>query len=157
MRTSLPPVHRTVALGAGLMLAAALLAGCGAAAPDPAPTATEGQQAVIYPEIREAVTAADPRVQDIGITDSQSGASRVLTVGVAISGVEPVTTASLTAILVAIRDNLPEGIDQVDLMIREDESNDVIDISAAVAGLPAGITPLYDGVLTMMRDDLDAL
>lgn len=119
---------------------------------------TEGQNAVMYPEIKSAIAAAEPRVTTSGITQSQSGAAQVMSVGVTISGDEPVTTASLTAMLIAIRETLPGGIDQVSLIVRDDSSKSrIVDISTAVAGLPAGVTPLYDGALTLMRQDLDKL
>ncbi len=113
---------------------------------------------MIYPEIREAIAAVDPRVQDVGITTSLSGAARVVTVGVALSGDEPVSTQTLISFLVAVRDGIPKNVDQVDLLVRDDtEKSRILDISAAVAGLPSDITVLYDGALTIMRADLDKL
>ena len=111
-----------------------------------------------YPEIRAAVQAAEPRVQRLGIRASKSGASNVLAVGVVLSGDEPVTTESLTAMLVAVRENLPSNTDQVNFLVRDDaENSHLVDISDAIDGLPDDVTVLYDGTMTIMRDDLDKL
>lgn len=163
MTGKIPLLHRRFAALACALAIAASATGC-AASTTPAPPLTpsmpitEGQNAVMYPEIKSAIAAAEPRVTTSGITQSQSGAAQVMSVGVTISGDEPVTTASLTAMLIAIREALPGGIDQVSLIVRDDSSKSrIVDISTAVAGLPAGVTPLYDGALTLMRQDLDKL
>lgn len=150
---------RAAALGVAVALAISVFSGCTATQPsDPTPTTAEGQQTVTYPELRAALPAAEPRVQDVGIVESLSGTSNVMTVGVEISGDDPVTTASLTAMLVAVREDLPEVIDQLDFIVRDDaENSHIIDFSDAVAGLPDDVTVLYDGALTIIRADLDKL
>lgn len=150
---------RAAALGVAVALAISVFSGCTATQPsDPTPTTAEGQQTVTYPELRAALPAAEPRVQDVGIVESLSSTSNVMTVGVEISGDDPVTTASLTAMLVAVREDLPEVIDQLDFIVRDDaENSHIIDFSDAVAGLPDDVTVLYDGALTIIRADLDKL
>lgn len=164
MHRSTPRTQRIATLGAAATLALVALSGCTATAPaQPTPTSsstsTEGQQTVAYPEMRTAVEAADPRVQNVSVLESRSGAARVLTVGVRFSGDAAVSTETLTSVLLAIRANLPDEIDQVDLVARDDsEQNHLIDISTAVAGLPDDVTVLGDGAgLTIMRADLDKL
>lgn len=154
-----PRAPRTAASVLAATLALTALTGCTTTSPtEPTTSASEGQQTVTYPEISDAVRAADPRVQNVSVLESQSGAARVLTVGVRFGGDEPVTTETLTAVLVAIRENLPGDIDQVDLVARDNgEPSRLIDISDAVAGLPEDVTVLYDGALTIMRADLDKL
>lgn len=154
-----PPRRAPRAVLLGLILVCAPLVACAPAGPvEPTPVTTEGQQTVTFPEMRAAVMAAEPRVQDTGIVENQSGAARVLTVAVVVSGDDPVTTDSLTAMLTAVRDTLPDEVDQVTFLARDDtEASHILDISVAVDGLPDALTPLYDGALTLMRGDLDAL
>jgi len=150
---------RAAATVVAAALAVAAVSGCTASTPnEPTSTTAEGQQTVTYPEIRAAVQAAEPRVQRLGIVASKSGASNVLAVGVVLSGDEPVTTTSLTAMLVAVRGNLPANIDQVNFLARDDaENSHLIDISDAIDGLPDDVTVPYDGTMTIMRGDLDKL
>lgn len=160
-RTNTPRRARSV-LGASisLVVVGATMSGCAVlpASQDMGGTSVSPAPAVMYPEIKDAVTASDSRVQSVGVTQSLSGAAEVLTVGVRISGDDPVTTQMLEGILIAIRDSMPTSFDQVDLIIRDTtDKQRVIDISDAVAGLPSMITVLYDGTLTVTRADLDML
>lgn len=140
------------------MLAITAFSGCTTTSTEPTSSPSEGQHAVTYPEINDAVRAADPRVQNVSVLESQSGASRVLTVGVRFGGDEPVTSETLTAVLIAIRESLPDEIDQVDLIPRDNgDPSQLIDVTDAVDGLPGDVTVLYDGALTIMRADLDKL
>lgn len=68
--------------------------------PPPVSPSDESESAMTYPEIRAALSAAESRVVDTGVLASQSGASRVLTVGVVVTGGEPISTESLSAMLV---------------------------------------------------------
>lgn len=163
MHRPTPRTAQVAALGAATALALGALgalSGC-AATPDtaPTPTSTEGQQIVASPEISAAVQAADPRVQNVSTLESRSGAAHVVTVGVRFSGDEPISTETLTAVLVAVGENLPDDVDQVDLVARDDsEPSRLVDVSSAVAGLPQDVTVLGGGAeVTIMRADLDKL
>ncbi|WP_229935168.1 hypothetical protein [Microbacterium sp. F2E] len=152
---------RLAALFAATALAAVSLTACvPATSPTPVPTSSESEQGMTFPEVRTALMAADPRVVDTGVLESQSGAARVLTVGAVVSADDatPISTASLTAMLVAVRDSLPSDVDQLDFLVRDDsDKSRIIDLGPAIAGLPAGVTALYDGTLTLTRADLDKL
>lgn len=155
----LPSPSRLVAVAVGAALALSVVTACSpAASPAPVTTSTESESELLYPEIHAAVLAAEPRVVDTGILESQSGASNVLSVAVFVSGAEPLSTESLTAMLVAVRDTMPDGADQLDFIARDDtEASRRLDIGPAINGLPAELTPLWDGTLTLMRGDLDKL
>ena len=68
------------------------------------------------------------------------------------------STETLTAILVAVRDTTPDDIETVGLIAREaaDEER-IVDLRSAIAGLPDDVTALYDGGVTLARVDLDKL
>jgi hypothetical protein len=154
-----PRGTRGLAAAIGAALALGALTACAPAATPPEPPATERQQTVPLPEIRDALKAADPRVEDVGLAPSRSGAAQVLTVGVVLAGDATVSTENLTAFLVAIRDNLPGGVDQVAFLAREaGGKRPLIDLTPAIDGLPPAATVLWDGSqLTITRDDLDKL
>lgn len=130
-----------------------------AATPAPTPSTSQGATTVDpFESLYDAVSASDPRVEDPLGTMSRSGANRVLSLSVLISGDEPVSTETLTAILVAV-DGSPMEFDQLDLNARSAaDSEQVLDLSPAIAGLPADVTPLaLDSGLTIMRSDLQKL
>ncbi|UAJ81556.1 hypothetical protein IT072_11845 [Leifsonia sp. ZF2019] len=108
--------------------------------------------------VTSAVLAADSRVTDASGTVSYSGAARTLTVAVIMSGEDPVTTSTLTAVLIAVRDATPTGIQTITVIARKaaDEEK-ILDLSGAIAGLPKDVTPLWDGGVTLSRVDLEKL
>lgn len=148
----------TAALVAAALLAAPL-AGCGASdGPDSSPTSSQEGTAMDLQTVYDAVIASDPRVEDPLGTVSYSGAAKTLSLSVLISGDEPVSTETLTAILVAVRDTTPDDIETVGLVAREAAHEErIVDLRSTIAGLPEDTTPLWDGGLTMSRVDLDKL
>ncbi len=150
---------RTRALSALAIGAVALsLAAC-AATPASPPSTSQGATTVDpFASLYDAVSASDPRVEDPLATTSTSGTSRVLSLSVLISGDETVSTETLTAILVAV-DGSSLDFDQLDLNARSAaDAEKILDLSPAIAGLPAGTTPLaLDGGLTIMRADLQKI
>ncbi|WP_313547116.1 hypothetical protein, partial [Leifsonia aquatica] len=146
---------------AGGVLVAFMLAGCalpgvsfGGGGSQPRPTAgVDDLQGV-----ETAVSAADPRVTDVSGTVNYSGMSRMLTLAVIMSGDEPVTTSTLTSVLIAARDATSSDIESIVVIAREaaDEEK-IIDLQDAIAGLPSDVTPLWDGGVTLSRVDLDKL
>lgn len=154
-----PALSRLAAATAAAVLAASVLTACAPGdAPTPVSSSSESERDMTFPEVRAALAAAEPRVVDTGVTASESGASRVLTVGVVVTGDAAISTDALTAMLVAVREQLPTDIDQIDFLVRDDSDKSLIlDLAPAIAGLPADVTVLYDGTLTLMRGDLDKL
>lgn len=146
----------TAALAAVVLLAVALTA-CGASNGS-SPTSSQEGAAMDLQSVYDAVIASDSRVEDPLGTVSYSGAAKTLSLSVLITGDEPVTTETLTAILVAVRDTTSDDIATVGLVAREaaDEER-IVDLRSAIAGLPEDTTPLWDGGLTMSRVDLDKL
>lgn len=71
------------------------------------------------PGVYDAVLPADPRVADPSAAAALSGVARTMTLVVLIEGEEPVTTATLTAILIAVRDATSSSIETVTLIARE--------------------------------------
>lgn len=82
-----------------------------ASTPDPVPSSAESKRPILYPDMHAALMATDPRIVDTGMVQSRSGAALVLTVGVFVNGDEPISTENLTAMLVAVRDNMPDNVD----------------------------------------------
>jgi len=144
------------ALAAVLLVAP--LAGCAGTGPAPTESTTsEGQDVDLQP-LYSAVTAADARVEDPTAIVNYSGTAKTLDLAVLIRGDEPVSTQTLTAILVAARDATPDEIATISVLAREaaDEER-IVDLQDAIAGLPAGVTALWDGAATLARVDLDKL
>ena len=105
----------------------------------------------------DAVVAADPRITDPLATVSRSGSNTVLSLSVLVTGDEPVSTQTLTALMVAARDS-SVPFDQLDLNARSAaDSERLLDLRPAVAGLPDEVTVLTDGGVTIMRGDLEKL
>ena len=152
-------VRASASVVVGVTLLAVALSGCSViafpgGAGDSSPTAVEEDTAADY----RAVIAADPRITDVSATESYSGFSRMVTLAVIIDGDEPVTTALLTAILIAARDSMPSDVESLSVIARKaSDEEKIIDLSDAVAGLPDDVTPLSDGAVTLMRADLEKL
>lgn len=146
-------------IGAGVLVA--VLSGCTTivvpgpgGAGDATPSTAQADPADDY----RAVIAADPRITDVSATENYSGFSRMVTLAVIIDGDEPVTTAMLTAILIAARDSMPSDVESLAVIARKaSDEEKIIDLADAVAGLPDDVTPLWDGAVTLMRSDLDKL
>ncbi len=149
------------ALIGGALLASAL-SGCSALGVTPVdkPTSSQGQGAseVDTNTIYNAVIATDPRVKDPSASVISSGVAKMLNLVVLVDGEAPVTTATLTSILIAARDSTPASIESISLVAREaaDEER-IVDLRDAIAGLPAGVTALWDGGVTVSRVDLEKL
>lgn len=155
MRTS----PRMAAVVFTAVLAMSGLSACtGSTGVAPSSSTSQEGSTVDLESVYDAVIAADPRVEDPLGTVSYSGAAQTLDLSVLIVGEEPVSTDTLTAILIAVRDSTPSSIQTVTVIAREAaDSEKIVDISSAIAGLPEGLTPLYDGGVTLMRVDLDTL
>lgn len=155
---------RTLTAATAVSLAVCLVSGCSAAAPTPSSPAsdaatTSGEETPVnaLQSLYDAVSASDPRIVDPLATVSLSGTNTVLSLSVLVSGDEPVSTQTLTAVLVAAR-NSTVPFDQLDLNARSAaDSERLLDLRPAIDGLPSGVTVLYDGGLTVMRGDLDRL
>ena len=142
-------------------LAVGALTGCSSpfAAPQPVPTPLESSVDAFQP-VYDAIATSDPRVERAStVTSSLSGAARQLTVVIRITGSEPVSTQTLTAVLIAVRDSAHGDADMLDLVAR-DASNpkQILDLSDAIRGLPAGLSTIWiDGGLVVPMSDLAAL
>ncbi|GIT80268.1 hypothetical protein LLS1_19370 [Leifsonia sp. LS1] len=151
-----------LAAGASVLLVSSL-AGCstlgilsdgGASASRPSET-SDGFEAVYA-----AVASADPRVERASTVEtSLSGASRQLAVVIRVTGTEPVSTHTLTAVLAAIRDSAKGDAEMLDLVARDAaDPKQILDLSAAIAGLPSDISTLWiDGGLVVSFEDLEKL
>ena len=148
-------------VAATVLIAALLpapLSACSAFTAPPAHTATHDGQDTDMDALYAAVAAVDPRIEKVEGQVYYSGAARTIDVVVLIPGDQPVSTDTLTAVLVAIRDSTPVTIETVTVIPRSAEDMDkIIDISPAIAGLPSDVTALWDGGLTLARVDLDKL
>ena len=158
MRVSVT-VARRAAVAMCISLALYGVSGCAMIGGTATPSATtqEGQDMDLQP-VFDAVTAADPRVTESDGQVYYSGMAKTLDLIVLLSGDEPVTTDELTAILIAARDNTPAEVETISVIAREaaDEEK-LIDLQPAIAGLPDGLTPIWDGAVTLSRVDLDRL
>ena len=127
--------------------------------PHPPPTPLESSVDAFQP-VYDAIATSDPRVERAStVTTSLSGAARQLTVVIRITGSEPVSTQTLTAVLIAVRDSAHGDADMLDLVAR-DASNpkQILDLSDAIRGLPSGLSTVWiDGGLVVPMSDLAAL
>lgn len=158
MRAFRPSVRLGATLAAVMLIAVPLTA-CGTSeGPDSPPASSQEGTDMNLQAVYDAVVASDSRVVDPLGTISYSGMAKTLSLSVLIEGDEPVSTETLTAILVAVRETTPAEIETVGLIAREaaDEER-IVDLRSAIAGLPEDTTPLWDGGLTMTRVDLDKL
>lgn len=155
----MPGTTRLAVAAAAAVLAVAALTACtgGGGAPAASSAAQEGTD-VDLQSVYAAVSAADPGVEDPLGTVSTSGMAKALSVSVLVPADEPVTAERLVAIFVAIRDTTPASIETVTVIARDaaDEEK-IVDLSAAVAGLPDDVTALHDGGVTLSRVDLEKL
>lgn len=159
MPRSIRGTVRATGLLTAILLFGVPLAGCSdTSAGNSTASTTQGDQDMELQAIYDAVAASDPRVEDPLGTVSSSGAAKTLSLSVLIVGDEPVSTETLTAVLVAARDSTSDDIETITLVAREaaDEEK-IVDLSSAIAGLPEGITALWDGGVTLARVDLDKL
>lgn len=155
---------RVLATASTFALALGLASGCAAMNPTPPPstsgaaTIPSGETSVnALQALYDAVVAADPRITDPLATVSRSGSNTVLSLSVLVTGDEPVSTQTLTALMVAARDS-SVPFDQLDLNARSAaDSERLLDLRPAVAGLPDEVTVLTDGGVTIMRGDLEKL
>lgn len=156
-RTSIHVRLTTVAAIA--VLSAASLTACFAADPsDIRTTPSQGATPVdsLQP-VYDDVNASDPRITDTFAIMSTSGFSPTLTISFLVTGDEPVSTETLVAVLTAIANNPGGEYETINVLARRaDDPERGVDLTAAIEGLPAGLTPLaLDGGLTLMRNDLD--
>lgn len=151
--------NRVAVAVATAALAVAALTACtaGNGAPAASSASQEGTD-VDLQSVYAAISAADPGAEDPLGTVSTSGMAKTLSVSVLVPADEPVTTERLVAIFVAIRDATPASIETVTVIARDvaDEEK-IVDLSAAVAGLPKDVTALHDGGVTLSRVDLEKL
>ncbi|MFT4214595.1 MAG: hypothetical protein QM622_07450 [Microbacterium sp.] len=158
--TSRPKSHARLA---GALLATALLAapltGCSLlSSVVPGQNSTEQGVDLDMQTLYDAVAAADPRVARAEGGVSYDGFSKELDLVVLISGDEPVSTETLTAIFVAAGDNTPSEIEYICIIAREaDDSENLVDLAPAIDGLPDDVTVLWDGGATIARTDLEKL
>lgn len=154
------PHHLQVAIRSliALVISVCALSSSACSAPiAPAPNTSQGASAeVVFKPLYDAIVASDPRAERALAGMSQSGASRVLSVSVLLTGDEPVSTETLTALLVAVEGS-SIAFDQLDLNTRSaTNAEKILDLTAAIDGLPGDVTVLaLDGGLTIMRADLD--
>lgn len=155
----MPRVPRIALAAAGAAVAMAALTGCtGTSDVLPSSSTTQEGTEVDLQSVYRAVVASDSRVEDPLGTVSYSGTAQTLSLSVLVRGDEPVTTDTVTAILIAIRENTPAQIETVTVVARDaDDEEKILSLSDAVAGLPSELTPLVDGGVTLMRTDLDKL
>lgn len=143
------------------LLAVGASTGCSSLfdAPQSAPTPLESSVDAFQP-VYDAIATSDPRVERAStVTTSLSGAARQLTVVIRITGSEPVSTQTLSAVLIAVRDSAHGDADMLDLVAR-DASNpkQILDLSDAIRGLPSGLSTVWiDGGLVVPMSDLAAL
>ncbi|MFT4214594.1 MAG: hypothetical protein QM622_07445 [Microbacterium sp.] len=148
---------------AGVVLATALLVtpltGCSLlGSVVPGQNSTEQGDDIDMQTLYDAVAAADPRVKDPVGQVYYSGFSQTLDLVVMISGDEPVSTETLTAIFIAARDNTTNDIETITVLAWDAEDEEVrVDLSPAIDGLPDDVTVLWDGGATIARTDLDKL
>ncbi|MFT4050771.1 MAG: hypothetical protein QM677_00805 [Microbacterium sp.] len=112
----------------------------------------------------DAIRALDPRISYVGEVAYYSGFSKTYDLVVTLSGDDQtVSTELLTEILIIVRDST--SYESITLLMREEpedgdyeHSSTFIDLTDAIAGLPDGLTVLWDGTdLTIFRDNLDKL
>ncbi|MCR2812249.1 hypothetical protein NQ166_13950 [Microbacterium sp. zg.Y1090] len=141
--------HRRHGARAGAATAAALLAatlvGCsilpGTAPGSPAPQGTDQEDDMSPTTVRSAVAESDPRVVDVPtVMVNPSGFASVMTIAVALSGDEPVSTDTVVRIAVAALENATTEVDQLTLIARpaSDDSR-ILDLTQAAAGLPDAV------------------
>ncbi|UIN30746.1 hypothetical protein [Microbacterium binotii] len=157
-RSRATPLSLSAVLATGIVIS---LAGCALPGIVPleagAPSSSSTEETDLQ-SVYDAVLAADPRVADPSASVSLSGVARTMTVVVLIEGEESVTTATLTAILIAVRHATARSIETVTVIAREaaDEEK-IVNLTPAIAGLPSDVTALGDGGVTLSRVDLDKL
>lgn len=153
------PGRTRMAAAVAAMLFGLSLAGCTAPSATPAdPRGTRQADVVDLQPILDAVAAADSRVVDPTARVYYSGAAQTLAVMPLISGDDPVTTPTLTDILIAVHDHTPDDIATVTVIARDTSADQrLIDLRPAIDGLPDGVTVLWDGGATIARVDLDKL
>lgn len=153
-------VHRAIGAGVLALAVAGSAAACAAvpsaSGPDSKPTASVDEFQAVY----DAVATSDPRVERAStVSASVSGLTTQLIVVIRVTGDEPISTQTLTAVLIAIRDSAHGDASMLDLVARDAENpKRILDLSAAISGLPAGLSTVWvDGGLVVPMDDLRLL
>ncbi|UIN31336.1 hypothetical protein [Microbacterium binotii] len=153
-------VHRAVGAVALAVAFAGSTVACAAVAPASGDASTPSASTQEFQAVYDAVAASDPRVERAStVSTSLSGVTTQLTVVVRVSGDEPISTQTLTAVLVAIRDSAPGDANMLDLVARDAQNpKEILDLSDAISALPSGMSLVWiDGGLVVPIEDLRLL